>query len=251
MRLSHPLERLPAATLVACVFLCLTSLRGNHDARAQAPGPLEASAAEQEGAQEPVQIPVPEPEPVADATLETLHEEPADWLGRRVRFVLQHHSTPAGWDPGLTRFGSVEYLALLAWTDRQLPWLAEEHQDPHALMFVRRGSALEGTVSEARTYQRFEAVGRVAQVFLGRPWIELESLERLPEEVGEGAVLHASRALGSMRTGSWKLALEDLRRASASNLPRHAREELQRLTERCKAALEDPQRHGANRAGIR
>lgn len=210
-RLAH---RLPLATLAACVGLCLAGLRS-------ADGASRASAPADE---------------VRAVELGELHAEPAQWLGRRVRFAFQHHSLPEAWNPCLTRFGSQDYRAALAWSDDQLLWLLEEHDAPQALLFARRGTQPEAALESARTYARFEAVGHVRQVFLGRPWIELESLERLPEEVGEGAILHASRALGSMRERSWQLAREDLARARASNLPPHARQALERLDAECEAA---------------
>jgi hypothetical protein len=212
-------RKLPFATLVGCVGLCLSALSGPREH-------LGTVRAEQEPA-----VAAPE-----SAELETLLEEPAAWLGRSVRFTFQFHSAPASWNPYLTRFGTRDYVAAVAWSDAQLLWDVDEHDHPRALVFARRGSASGSTLSAAPLYGRYEAVGRVVQVFMGHPWIEVEQVERLPEEIGEGAILHASRALRSMDQGEWRLALEDLTRAEASNLPPRARAALVRLRERCEEA---------------
>jgi hypothetical protein len=60
----------------------------------------------------------------------------------------------------------------------------------------------------------------------------------MSEEVGEGCVLHATRAVELMAQQQWKLAIEDLDRALASNLPERARDELARLQQSCRDALD-------------
>jgi hypothetical protein len=214
----HP-RKLPFATLVGCVGLCLSALSLPREL-------FGAAQTEQESA-------LAAPESVA---LETVLEEPAAWLGRGVRFTFQFHSAPASWNPYLTRFGTRDFVSAVAWSDEQLLWEVDEHEHPRALVFARRGSASGETLQKAPVYGRYEAVGRVVQVFMGHPWIEVSALERLPEEIGEGAILHATRALRSMDQGEWKLALEDLVRAEASNLPPRARAELERLRAHCEDA---------------
>jgi hypothetical protein len=107
-----------------------------------------------------------------------------------------------------------------------------------ALVFARRGSEPADVLEAARVYGRYEAVGRVVQVFLDHPWIEIARLERCPDEIGEGAILHASRARRLMDKGSWKLALQDITRAEASNLPPRAREALARMRQECEQERE-------------
>ncbi len=170
-------------------------------------------------------------------TLEELNRSPSDWIGRRVRLVFQFHSAPAVWNPYLSRFGQRHYVAARCWSDAQILWRANEHASPGGMLFARRDSPAAQILARGVAYARYEAVGRVRQVFLGQGWIEVERLERLPEEVGEGAILHATRAVRSMEAGSWKLALEDLTRAASSNLPSHARAEIALLREECEALL--------------
>ncbi len=220
---------MPFLTLGTCVGLCLSGL-GGASATAEKANPASVTGLEE----------------TTGATLEELNQAPADWIGRRVRFVFQFHSAPEAWNPYLSRFGKRDYLAARCWSDAQVLWKADEYDAPAGMLFARRGSAAAEALAAAPVYGRYEAVGLVRQVFLGRAWIDVERVERLPEEVGEGAILHASRALRSMETCAWKLALEDLARAEASNLPPHARAELAALREECEAALA-PRRSSARR----
>ena len=216
-------RNLPLATLATCVGLCLTSALG---------GPQESHGAARQ------REVVDEAGPATAATLEELLAEPAAWLGRTVRFTFQFHSAPGSWNPYLTRFGARDYAAALAWSDAQLLWDADEFESPMALVFARRGREPADLLEGAPVYGRYEAVGRVVQVFLDHPWIEIVRLERCPEEIGEGAILHASRARRLMDKGSWKLALQDIMRAESSNLPPRAREALARMRQECEQARE-------------
>ena len=103
------------------------------------------------------------------------------------------------------------------------------------MLFVRRGSDAAKVFEHAPKYARFEIVGRVRQVFLGMPWIEIDSAQRLAAEIGEGALLHASRALQLIAGEQWQMASDDLDRALIGNLPQQARTELLRLRDDCQA----------------
>lgn len=217
MRSRRLVTRLPLITLLVCVTACLTALGGAR-VRAGAPEAPDATP--------------------ADVAFGELQREASAWLGRRVRFTFQFQDSPAVWNPYLTRFGTNDYVGAVGWGDDQLLWRAEDFEAPRVLVFARRGTPAAATLGDARTYSRFEVVGRVSQIFLGLPWIEIESAERLPQETGEGAVLHASRALRAMETGDWGRALEDLARAEISNLPPGARAELARLRSVCEEQRE-------------
>jgi hypothetical protein len=216
-------RRVHLATLLGCVGLCLSALSGPRELRGADPHPLSAQ-----------ELATP-----ASVPLETLLDEPAAWLGRTVRFAFQFHSAPESWNPYMTRFGTRDYVGAIAWCDEQLLWDQDEFENPRALLFARRGTEVGAVLADGSVYGRYEAVGRVAQVFLAHPWIEVTSLERLPEEIGQGAILHATRALRSMDRGDWSLALEDITRAEASNLPPRAREALGRLRARCETARDE------------
>lgn len=207
--------RLPLITLIVCVAVCLSALGG----------------ARTGGTDTPDATP-------SDVDFGELQRDASGWLGARVRFTFQFQASPPVWNPYLTRFGTNDYVGAVGWGDDQFLWRAEDFESPCVLVFARRGTSAATLLASARTYSRFEVVGRVSQVFLGLPWIELETAERLPQETGEGAVLHASRAVRAMEAGDWSRALEDLARAEISNLPPQALGELARLRSICEAERE-------------
>ncbi len=112
-------------------------------------------------------------------------------------------------------------------------WAPEEYAHPAATLFVRRGSAADAALGSPGRYARFEAVGVVRQMFLGRPWIELTRLEPLSQQFTEGSMIHASRAVELMAAGHWGMAAESFERALASDLPARARTELDELRTLC------------------
>jgi hypothetical protein len=172
---------------------------------------------------------------VQTAPLGEVCADPAVWLGRDLRCTFQFESELATWNPYLTRFGGDDYRALRVWGDEQMLWKHEEWEAPLAVLFVRRGSDAAQVFEHAPKYARFEIVGRVRQVFLGLPWIEIDSARRLMPEIGEGALLHASRALQLIAGEQWQMASDDLDRALIGNLPQVARAELLRLRDDCQA----------------
>jgi hypothetical protein len=156
-------------------------------------------------------------------------------LGREIRFTLQVESLPATWNPYVTRFGTEDYRAVTAWGDEQNLWDPEQYGSPAATVFVRRGSAADDALGQAGRYARFDAVGIVRQVFLGRPWIEVTALAPLKEQFGEGSMIHAARGVELMAAEHWVLAGQSFDRALASDLPARARAELEGLRNLCLA----------------
>jgi hypothetical protein len=163
---------------------------------------------------------------------------PDSFLGKELEFVATVQSLASSWNPYVTRFGPGDFRALSVWADEQTLWLPEDFDHPFGLVFTRRGEPVETVFAAARPYQRFRMHGRVRECFLGRAWIEVDSAERLEAEVGEGTVLHASRAVQLMAAEQWKLALEDLERALAGDLPANAKAALEELRTACHAELE-------------
>lgn len=154
--------------------------------------------------------------------LEALRATPGAHLGQAVRFVIQFQRLVEDWNPYLSRFEPGRWLALEAWPDELFTWERRVFDAPVGHLFVRRGGGFEPVARRARTYQRFEVHGRVREVFLGEPWIEIEELVPLPGEVGEGAILHVTRAREVAQHGQFDLALEQYQRACAGPLPPHA-----------------------------
>jgi hypothetical protein len=171
--------------------------------------------------------------PAPLAAVEDLASDPLAHLGRELRLLVQAQDELARWNPYVTRFGAGDYRAFRAWSDSQCLWRKTDWEAPAATLFARRGSPAERALASAHRYQRLEVTVRVAQVFLGRAWLEVVSASPLRGAIGEGSILHASRAVGLMNEGRWQLALDNLDRASLGDMPEPAREELRRLRERC------------------
>ncbi len=160
---------------------------------------------------------------------------PSSFLGKTIDVVVEVQAEAPTWNPYVTRFGTDDFRALSVWTDEQELWDAQAFRSPFGLVFARRGGDAERLFADAKPYQRIQLHAVVREVFLGRAWIEATDARRLPDEVGEGAVLHASRAVDLMGQKQWKLAIEDFDRALASNLPERARDQLAKLRETCLA----------------
>ena len=177
------------------------------------------------------------PASVPEVDLAELCRQPAEQLGRSARIVFQVHELPATWTAYETRFDAGSYVAVSAWGDYQVLWQKREWENPLALLFARRESAPARQLAAARPYDRFAAVVSVREVFLGRPWLEIERLQPLTDHVTEGCVLHAARAITLMAAGEWRLAREDLARARAGDLPEHVARALEELAAACEAEI--------------
>jgi hypothetical protein len=186
----------------------------------------------------PSGVPQAQSVPVPELDLAELCRQPAEQLGSTARTVFQVQEVPATWNAYVTRFDPGSFVAVSAWGDRQVLWHKRDWEQPLTLIFARRGSAAARQLAAARPYDRFAAVVRVREVFLGRPWMEIERLQPLAEKVSEGCVLHAARAVTLMDAGEWRLAREDLARARAGDLPEHAARALAELAEVCEAEIE-------------
>jgi hypothetical protein len=173
-------------------------------------------------------------------TLSELRANPARFLGQEVRFTLQHRALVESWNPYLSRFEPARWLGLEVWPDELFTWDQTVFDRPASHLFVRRGGGFEPLARRARTYQRFEARAIVREVFLGEPWLELVELVPLEGEVGEGTILHVTRARELAGEGNLELALEQYERARVAPLPPHALaallEEIRRVREARDAA---------------
>ncbi|MAF64519.1 MAG: hypothetical protein CMJ84_02505 [Planctomycetes bacterium] len=158
-----------------------------------------------------------------------LDAHPGRFLGRRVRVHVQAGAWVERWDPFLTRFGSEEFRALDAWADEQRLWEAAEHAAPLARLFVRRGSAAEWALSQARTFDRFELELDVRSVLVDRPWVEVSTVRPLEGGWSEGALIHAARAADLHAKGADPRARGELERALRGPLHESARRALAEL----------------------
>lgn len=171
----------------------------------------------------------------ARVALSEVAQRPLEYLGGELRFTLAVESQPQTWNPLLTRFGSEDYRAVVAWGDEQPLWERAPYEAPAAMLFARRGSACESVLAGATRYARLDATGIVRQVQGGKPWIELTELRPLPEQFTAGSLIHAARGVELMAAEHWNLAASSFERALASRLPEQARVELERLRTQCLA----------------
>lgn len=155
-------------------------------------------------------------------TLVELRTSPGKRLGEEVEFTLQFRELGESWNPYLSRFEPTRWLGLSAWPDEVFLWDAASFDAPATRLFVRRGSELETFLRAARPFQRLRATALVREQFLGEPWLELTALTPLPEIVGEGTLLHVTRARELLFEGAFDLALEQYERARRAPLPPHA-----------------------------
>lgn len=219
--------RHPPLAALAAALLALAA-----PARSTAPGPA-PSATPPAGSPRAADAPPDEPA-VAEVTLAELRARRGHWLGREVAFTLQVESEPETWRSWLTRFTPARYRALRAWGDEAFLWERAAFDDPAPHLFAARGSAAERALAGARRYDRFRVRAAVREVFLDEPWVELLEVERLPERIEEGTLVHALRALELLEQKSYVLAANELERAAApSRLPARVVTELARLRALC------------------
>ncbi len=221
--------------LLPTLLLALLFLRFAHSS------PATAGAAGDESGGEAVDPYAPARE-ATPTTLGDLRKDPAAWLGMRVRFTVQFHSRLEDWNPLLTRFGSTDWVAFSAWADEDFTWEAFVFDNPMERLFARRGGAADELLGDALSYERFEVVAIVREVFLGDPWIEVESLQPLFELVNEGTILHVGRAYGFAREEQWDLAIDQFERAKSAPIPTAARAELDRKIAECQRLKAEPKR---------
>lgn len=168
---------------------------------------------------------------------EDLVRVPDGHLGEVVQLRIQAHSRPQTWEPFLTRFSPDDYVCLRAWSDAQLPWVEGHYLAPQVVVFARRGSPWAEVLEQATPHQRL-AIGCVPRAFqAGHLWIEVVGACRTRRQLTEGAVLHVERALELLAREAPALARQQLGRALAAPLPRHAVAAIDALVARCDQAL--------------
>ena len=179
---------------------------------------------------------VPQRQPTA-LTVDDLLEHPAEHVGQSVVLTVQMHSKVGSWNPLLTRFGDGQYSAWDAWSDSQFPWRETDFRAPAIRVFATHDSAAEWALADAEPLDRYSLTCKVQSVLGGRPWLEVEAVKPLVRQLGEGAVIHASRGLDQMNKQLWKGAIEEFERALAGGLHETARLELDRLIEVCRTKV--------------
>jgi hypothetical protein len=184
-------------------------------------------------------------------TWQDLCDRPSRWLGKTVRLRVQYQDRVDTWNPYLTRFGSKRFTAIQAWSDEQLPWIRSDFDAPVVRLFLQRGEACSWALGQAQSGARFELTAVVREVFLDMPWAEIEEVLPLTERIGEGTVIHASKAVELIKKREWKLAGLEVEQAITESLPAHARAELERLRAECREGAAAAQRPGRSKIEVR
>ena len=170
-------------------------------------------------------------------SIEELLNKPELRLGETQRVMAHLHGEIEDWNPFLTRFHGADYSCITFWADEQPLWIKEEFDTPAAGFFVRRRTDLAKVLATGKRHDRFALDVKVVAIHAGRPWIEIVDIERTEQQVPEGTVLHAIRAVDMIDREGWALAASELERALRPNLPDHVRRELEILLESCEEAL--------------
>ena len=172
--------------------------------------------------------------PVAPrCSLGALMDVPEQRLGETVTVVAQFRQEIEDWNPFLSRFTPADHRCVEVWGDEQWLWIAEEYDAPMARLHVRRGTAAEAVLSSSRPHDRIELELVVRELLAGSPWIEVTYAARTEQQTPEGTVLHAIRALEMIEREGWRIAISELDRALAPDLPGHVRRELESIRADC------------------
>ncbi len=186
------------------------------------------------------------PRLIEEVSLDELRQTPSRFAGRSVRCAVQIAELDVPFDSFLSRFDPAQDLCFSAWGDDQKIWHREEFENTATRLFVPRGSVLEARISATGLHGRLLLTLRVREIWLNQPWIEVQSAVLLSPSVGEGTILHASRAMDLWKTGQRELAIGELERALASPLPASAHaaleEELKGMREDLESNPERPKR---------
>jgi hypothetical protein len=184
-------------------------------------------------------------------TWQNLCDRPSRWLGKTVRLRVQYQGRVDTWNPYLTRFGSKRFTAIQAWSDEQFPWIKSDFDAPQVRLFLPRGESCSWALDKAQSGSRFEWTAVVREVFLDVPWAEIKEVLPLPERIGEGTVIHASKAVELLKRKEWKLAGLEVEQAITESLPAQARAELERLRGECRDGAAAAQRPGRSKIEVR
>ncbi len=176
--------------------------------------------------------PAPAPHPNT-VELSELHQHPVDHLAQEVRFYVQLDQQIPQWNAFTTRFGPETYRAFRVWGDDQRLWDVESFYRPMGRIFVKDAHVHARRLAGADRFQRFLVVGKVHNVLMGEPWIEVEHLYKSRQSVPEGSLLHATRGLSLIERGALGMASDEFDRALVAKLPDHVREDLLVLKKSC------------------
>ena len=166
----------------------------------------------------------------------SLHEllgKPGAWRQRSVELTVTFESVTEPGKAYHTRFDGSHHLALAVWDGDAALWEEAVYDRPFKRLFVPRDSEAAGRMAEAPRYSRWRVRARVEAVLRGEPWLEVQSVEPLPEALTEGALIRIvkGRMLSGLRRHA--AAVVEFRAADAPTLPLRTRVFIMREEARC------------------
>jgi hypothetical protein len=152
-------------------------------------------------------------------SLSTVLRNPNAFRGLDVAFVVQFHQVGEIDNPFYTKFEKDYYLNFSVWADEAPIWQRPAYDADFPFMFIDRIAPEHAEVVKAKTYDRFVIVGRVAEVFNGRPWIEVKGLKKLEGALNEPTLTHMVKAFTFKEYRKYGVAAQEFARAAHPALP--------------------------------
>ena len=152
-------------------------------------------------------------------TLAALTADPVAWRETVVELDLQLADVHATWRYWMTRFEPARYVGFAAWGDEVLLWDAAAYERPAQRLFAAKGSVAARAFDGAPRYRRYRVRAVLRSVFEGQAWIEVLAATPLPRAMGEGTILHATRAFDLLEVDAHAAAAEQFERALAAPMP--------------------------------
>lgn len=167
----------------------------------------------------PAASPVKAPAAPVRTTLAALHADPVAWRATEVELDVQLAEIHTTWRYWTTRFQPARYVGFSAWGDEVLLWDAAAYERPAQRLFAAKGSLAARALEGAPRYRRYRVRAVLRTVFDGQAWIEVLDATPLPRAMGDGTILHATRAFDLLEADAHAAAAEQFERALAAPMP--------------------------------
>lgn len=175
--------------------------------------------------------------------LSDILKRPESFRGIDVAFVVQFHAVGEIDNPFYTKFEKDYYLNFSVWADDAPIWDRDAYQKDFPYMFIERNAPEHVAFVKARMYDRFAVVGHVAEVFRGKPWIEVKGFRRVEGAMTEPSLAHMVKAFTFRKYHKHAVAAHEFQRALSDTLPPAVR--LTILRSRAESLLELGQNEAA------
>ena len=151
--------------------------------------------------------------------LQKIIANPDAFLDIPVSFVIQFHRLEKADNPVFTRFLKQWDMNFSAWADGERLWTKEGFKNDFSYFFVRRGSEGHQTLLKAPIFSRWVVTGIVTRVFKGKPWIQVEGLARLEDQLDMRTLGTLARGFRMMTKSEHMAAADAFASAQHEGLP--------------------------------